>query len=269
MGWRYKVSVGLAERGEMLPEGQWVWLCGYYFLAGCGTAASYFGAIIAATKSTPKRHSGLGGFRSSFRSSAFVSLTHLSLTSLSIYLSYTTTAIGVPCAIFGLSPLFLSALAPYFTVSSSSSSSFPLTSTAGDQTTGINDELDPGQWLLFLALALFIVNGLSGFALCEIPCEEHAAEEGVKGVRGAREGEGGRDSGFVGSEENSVVDVERDGEGATERTALLGARREAMTEKEEQSIAQLLRTPTFWLFGLVIFLSTVRSFSLHLPWNAS
>lgn len=60
MGWRYKVSLALAERGEMLPDGQWIWLCGYYFLAGCGTAASYFGAIIAATKSTPKRHSGLG-----------------------------------------------------------------------------------------------------------------------------------------------------------------------------------------------------------------
>lgn len=186
--------------------------------------------------------------------SAFVSLTNLFITFPPTTLRSTLAAIGIPCAIFGLSPLFLSALAPHFTVSSSSSSSL----TSGDQATGINDELDPGQWLLFLALALFVVNGLSGFALGEIPCGEHAGEEGIKPER-RRERDGGRDSGFLGSEENSVVDLEREGEGATERTALLGARREDTVGegKEEQTIAQLLRTPTFWLFGLVIFLSTV------------
>lgn len=236
LGWRFKVSVALAERGEMLPEGQWVFLCGYYFLAGCGTAASYFGAIIAATKSTPARHSGLGesAFGCSRRREEEGLLT----------LPIAHTAIGVPCAIFGLSPLFLSALAPYFTVTSSSSSTSPA---------GINDELDPGRWLLFLAVMLFVVNGLSGFALGEVPWEDERTE----GKR-RREGE---DSGFVGSEESSVVDCEL----ATERTALLrsrGAGGEEQGEEavmEEQSIAQLLGTPTFWLFGLVIFLSTVSN----------
>lgn len=57
MGW-------MASRGTPLLEGQWVWLSAFYFLAGCGTSASYFSAIIAATKSFPARHSGLGEFHS-------------------------------------------------------------------------------------------------------------------------------------------------------------------------------------------------------------
>ena len=157
----------------------------------------------------------------------------------------------MPCAIFGLSPLFLSALAPYFTVSPTITSPFSASTAALEGTTGINDELDPGRWLLFLAVMLCAVNGLSGLVLGEV---EWVDEEVVE-----------RDSGFVGSERSSVVVEEVD-----ERTALLAqARRtaagdeeglegaEAKEKQEEQTIGQLLSTPTFWLFGLVIFLSTV------------
>ena len=63
LGWRYQASVALDQQGLPLPEGQWVFLCFYYFLAGCATAASYFGAIIASTKSLRGRHSGLGESR--------------------------------------------------------------------------------------------------------------------------------------------------------------------------------------------------------------
>lgn len=109
------------------------------------------------------------------------------------------TAIGVPCAIFGLSPLFLSSLATYFTSSDTASSA--VLGVAGG-------ELDPGRWLLFLAVLLFVVNGIGGCVLQVIPWEE---DHGAVGKRGD-------DSGFVG---NGAVSVAPNAVVPTEQTALL------------------------------------------------
>ncbi|SCZ93480.1 BZ3500_MvSof-1268-A1-R1_Chr6-3g08689 [Microbotryum saponariae] len=201
LGSRYLVSAKMAREGIELPQGQWIFLCAYYFLAGAGTAASYFSAIIAATKSTPSRHSGL--------------------------------AIGLPCSIFGLSPLFLSTLAPYFTSRASE-----LT-----RVKGVNEELDPGKWLLFLAGFLFLVNLYSSFTLKEIPCEE-VVDLAVQ------------DSGTGSIEEDS-------GNTPSEHTRLLPSTVLDLVRNDEddkapmrQSFGTLLSTPTFWLFGAVIFLAT-------------
>lgn len=59
LGWRYNASVEMTRNNIPLPDGQWIFLCFYYALVGCATAASYFGAIISSTKSAPARHSGL------------------------------------------------------------------------------------------------------------------------------------------------------------------------------------------------------------------
>ena len=73
------------------------------------------------------------------------------------------SAIGIPCSIFGLSPLFLSALATYFT-----SNAAPPSIGAG--------ELDPGKWLAFLAVFLASVNTLGAVGLKVIPQEEEEEE---------------------------------------------------------------------------------------------
>lgn len=70
-------------------------------------------------------------------------------------------AIGIPCAIFGLSPLFLSSLASRFTA--------PLQPTVSTEY-----ELDPGRWLLFLAALLGTVNFIGAFALKELQSEAEA-----------------------------------------------------------------------------------------------
>lgn len=133
-----------------------------------------------------------------------------------------------------MSPLFLSALASHFTSS-------PSTSASG------TDELDPGRWLLFLAIFLAAINGLGGVGLRVIPWvdedELKAITEGEEEERRIEE-----DSGFVGS---AVRDEER---AANERTSLLP--RLATKVETTHSISALLSTPTFWLFGLVILLST-------------
>ncbi|SCV67620.1 BQ2448_5231 [Microbotryum intermedium] len=209
LGWRYLVSARMAKEGVELPQGQWIFLCAYYFLAGAGTAASYFSAIIAATKSTPSRHSGLGTDYYEF-----------------------TTAIGLPCSIFGLSPLFLSTLAPYFTSRASE-----LT-----RVKGVNEELDPGKWLLFFAGFLFLVNLYSSFTLKEIPCEEAVDITVQDSGTGSVDGE----SGGMPSERSrllpsTIADVAKN----NDDKALV-----------RQSFSTLLSTPTFWLFGAVIFLAT-------------
>ncbi|KAK4705561.1 hypothetical protein P7C70_g646, partial [Phenoliferia sp. Uapishka_3] len=166
LGWRYNASVEMSKAGIPLPDGQWIWLSFYYFLAGCATAASYFSSIITATKSYPARHSGL--------------------------------AIGLPCSIFGLSPLFLSSLATFFTSTSSEETTFGVS----------NGELDPGRWLLFLAALLATVNLIGGLVLKELPWDE---DHEVKRSRGD-------DSGFiVASASLSLSDVVL----PTERTTLL------------------------------------------------
>lgn len=59
LGWRYQVSVDLERKGQQYTA-QWVFLAFYAFLAGAATAASYFAAIIASTKSVSPARAGLG-----------------------------------------------------------------------------------------------------------------------------------------------------------------------------------------------------------------
>lgn len=145
------------------------------------------------------------------------------------------TAIGIPCAIFGLSPLFLSALASHFISS-------PSTIASGSA------ELDPGRWLLFLAIFLTAVNGLGGLGLRVIPWVD---EDELKAITEGEEEErrSDEDSGFVGS---GVRDEEH---AANERTTLLSHTKTTTSEKSH-SASTLLSNKTFWLFGTVILLST-------------
>ncbi|GAA5949705.1 hypothetical protein JCM21900_003262 [Sporobolomyces salmonicolor] len=222
LGWTCEVGVEMESQGKSLGKFTWVWMCAAYFLAGCGTAASYFAAVISSTKSAPTRHSGL--------------------------------AIAVPCAVFGLSPLFLSSLASLFTAPTTPASPSNFSQDVQDE------ELDAGRWLLFLAAFLAIVNGLGGLLLKELPWNEVSeAGDGVGKV--LPPGHDGRDSGFAGSSSSSMLDssasavpsTELDIE-ATERTSLL--RSSSTPTHPNQTLRDFVSTPTFWLFGAVIFLST-------------
>ncbi|GAA5987165.1 hypothetical protein JCM5350_003867 [Sporobolomyces pararoseus] len=203
-----------------------VLLCVTYFLAGGGVAASYFSAMIASTKSVSARHSGL--------------------------------AIGIPCAIFGLSPLFLSSLASFFTTTYDRFPELPGTS---------ETELDPGRWLLFLAALLAIVNGIGGFFLKELPWEEEKTLIGKVDTT------------------SSATNNSEDPEEANERTSLIPSQARSRSNSHSksrphldhrrssvpshhshhshhhhhlhsQTLRQFVSTPTFWLFGSLILLST-------------
>ncbi|GAA5931957.1 uncharacterized protein JCM15063_001084 [Sporobolomyces koalae] len=208
-----KVGAQLDKQGKENNHLLWVLLCGTYFLAGCGVAASYFSAMIASTKSIPARHSGL--------------------------------AIGVPCAVFGLSPLFLTSLASFFTTTWDRFPEPPGTAQV---------ELDPGKWLLFLAAMLALVNGIGGFFLKELPWQED------------------QDQLDPAKRDSQRMEAERQPEDpvATERTALLPARAsQDQTDSpssaieghqpealDPQTLRQFVSTPRFWLFGSLILLST-------------
>ncbi|GAA5879520.1 hypothetical protein JCM16303_003234 [Sporobolomyces ruberrimus] len=229
-----KLGAQLDKQGKEINKLLWGLLCATYFLAGCGVAGSYFSAMIASTKSAPARHSGL--------------------------------AIGIPCAVFGLSPLFLSSLASFFTTTYDRYPDLPGSSEI---------ELDPGRWLLFLAALLGIVNGLGGFFLKELPWVEEADEPTAGKIdEPAQSG-----NGTLGS---TNVDLE-----ATERTSLLPSRTRSRSNSQShpshsrrnssashhshrdhhhhhhhrhhhdsQTLRQFISTPTFWLFGSIILLST-------------
>ncbi|GAA5855916.1 hypothetical protein JCM8547_000413 [Rhodosporidiobolus lusitaniae] len=217
IGWRQGVGTSRDERGELPWKGEWIVLGFCYFLVGCGTAASYFSGVISLVKSAPARHSGL--------------------------------AIGVPCAVFGLSPLFLSSLASFFT--SSRLSPYPA-------------ELDASRYLLFLAVSLFIINGIGAVAIRGLPWEDNLealivealepedAVEDVERLLPPRVNV--EDSGFSPSATASISNnVEPD-----ERTALL--RRTVglppAPPSPPQTLSALLSTASFWLLGGIIFFST-------------
>ncbi|KAM0748169.1 MFS general substrate transporter [Meredithblackwellia eburnea MCA 4105] len=197
LGWRYNVSVQMQRDGVELPTGQWMFLAFYYFLSGCATAASYFSAIIASTKSYPSRHSGL--------------------------------AIGIPCSIFGLSPLFLSLLAKFFTSNNVASKIESWEVAKG--------ELDPGRWLLFLAALLAAVNALGGLVLKELPWDDdHPPRRSVPTAQG----------GAPPTERSSLLPTSA----STDYTTL-----PPPPPTESQPLKQFLSDPTFWLFGFAILLS--------------
>ena len=108
----------------MVPP-DWILLGAYYVLAGTATSASYFAAVSTSAKSFP-RYGGL--------------------------------AIGVPCAVFAISPLVLSRIASWAFVIDGENS----------------DELDVVAFLAFLSAALFTVNLLGAVGLRVIPPDEPA-----------------------------------------------------------------------------------------------
>ncbi|GAA6000144.1 hypothetical protein JCM10207_007877 [Rhodosporidiobolus poonsookiae] len=201
LGWRYQVGVAKRERGEPIWEQEWMAMAAFNFLVGCGTAASYFGAIISATKSSPSRHSGL--------------------------------AIGVPCAVFGLSPLFLSSLASAFTYPSSA------VAKAG--------ELDAGRYLLFLAAFLALVNGAGALLIKELPWDENLEKVIVEALE-PESLEAAGESDFITSNNGSFIEP-------TERTTLL-PRPSTAAPQSPQTLRDLVTTTSFWLLGGVIFFST-------------
>lgn len=183
---------------------------------------------------------------------AFLSFEHLQSIRTDLFLLNDSTAIGVPCAVFGLSPLFLSSLASFFTTTYDRFPSLPGTS---------ETELDPGRWLLFLAGLLAIVNGVGGFFLKELPWEE----EEPKPVDKLQSG-------------TSRVETNEEAAEVDERTSLLPSRTRSRSNSHHshhsrhshhshhrphhhhhphsQTLRQFVSTPTFWLFGSLILLST-------------
>ncbi|KAH8927778.1 MFS general substrate transporter [Atractiella rhizophila] len=113
----------------------------FYFLVGSATSCSYFPAIITLANSLPPSHAGL--------------------------------AVGIPCAIFGLSPVLLSNIAVAFF-------------------TGAGGEVNGQRWLAFLSVLLGVVNGLGGVLLKIIKVGDHSAvEEEEVGAADSGFGEGG------------------------------------------------------------------------------
>ncbi|GAA6028126.1 hypothetical protein JCM8097_001882, partial [Rhodosporidiobolus ruineniae] len=208
LSWRYNVGVSKHGRGELAWSEEWVILAAAYFLVGCGTAASYFSAVIACTKSAPARHSGL--------------------------------AIAIPCAVFGLSPLFLSALASFFT----SSSQY-----------GHSGELEAGRYLLSLAVLLGLVNLVGAFAIKALPWEdnlEKALVETIEPEDSERFSSAVGDSAFAISSEAGTPGTAT----PNERTALLPTSRPAPTKEVDHSLRAFITTTSFWLLGGIVFLST-------------
>ncbi|KAM0788502.1 hypothetical protein ACM66B_001633 [Microbotryomycetes sp. NB124-2] len=229
LAWRYSVAINRIRQGlppapaaSLGGKSEWPLLCLFNLLVGCGTAASYFGSVVSSIKSTPPRHSGL--------------------------------AIGFPCAVFGLSPLFLSTLAGYFTIELS----------AGQTT----EELDPGRWLSFLAVFLACVNFVSGFGLAEVPCDNNGLPFESKPAKDNRSSSTSSTRGDRLNAAPASRRVRRTGsatsllgrdeeQAASETTALLGSSSSrSVSGSTSQSISSLLSAPSFWLFGALIFLST-------------
>ncbi|GAA5834375.1 hypothetical protein JCM3766R1_005196 [Sporobolomyces carnicolor] len=228
MGLVANVGARLDRQGKEINKLLWGLLCITYFLAGCGVAGSYFSAMISSTKSAPARHSGL--------------------------------AIGVPCAVFGLSPLFLSSLASFFTTDYDRFPNLPGTS---------ERELDPARWLLFLAATLAIVNGIGGLFLKELPWEEKVqqvdkldSEDIERSVTGHAD---------EANERTSLLPPRTRSRSSSQSVPALNRRRsssEACPSRahhhhhhhhhhpHSQTLRQFVSTPTFWLFGSIILLST-------------
>lgn len=254
MGLVANVGARLDRQGKEINKLLWGLLCITYFLAGCGVAGSYFSAMISSTKSAPARHSGLGERcpPASCISSKFGRPANESVRVI--------LAIGVPCAVFGLSPLFLSSLASFFTTDYDRFPNLPGTS---------ERELDPARWLLFLAATLAIVNGIGGLFLKELPWEEKVqqvdkldSEDIERSVTGHAD---------EANERTSLLPPRTRSRSSSQSVPALNRRRsssEACPSRahhhhhhhhhhpHSQTLRQFVSTPTFWLFGSIILLST-------------
>jgi hypothetical protein len=268
-GWRQQLGVQREERGEVTWEWEWIVLSAFWFLVGTAACASYFASLISLTKSSPARHSGLGTSPSLFPSSPpdmtdFSSLLSPSSSSFPFTLpspsspsSHSSAAIGLPCAVFGLSPLFLSSLAYFFTSPSipAPTPSHPHRSEPG--------ELDAGHYLLFLAVLLAVVNGLGAFFVRELPWEENLEKIVVDALE-PEDVEASVSNDRLATLRDTDSGFSRPGTASPdERTALL--RRTSMPvpsspptadEKSSRALSALVSTASFWLLGAILFLST-------------
>ncbi|GAA5925803.1 hypothetical protein JCM3775_001504 [Rhodotorula graminis] len=213
--WRYKLALSRELEGAPPHDAEWVVVASCWFFVGCGTAASYFAGIISLAKSTPARHSGL--------------------------------AIGVPCAVFGLSPLFLSSVASFFTTASS--------------VDGRRDMLDVAKYLTCIGVLLTFVNLVGGFLIQELPWGENLDKPFVNVVEPFGNGDDecgvdqyAPDSGFNSSATRPVGADQV----STERTALLGASTtpSSSVTTPSGSLRALISSSSFWLLGAVVLLAT-------------
>ncbi|BGP14468.1 hypothetical protein JCM10213_004590 [Rhodosporidiobolus nylandii] len=212
VGWRIRAGEAANEGGRETWGGEWILLLFCYFLVGCGTAASYFCAMISCTKSAPARHSGL--------------------------------AIGVPCAVFGLSPLFLSSLASFFTT--------PLASPNHPS------ELDAASYLLFLAVFLALVNGIGAALIKNLPWEENLESRIVDALEQPAADRGRLAASSADSRvRQSSHGLDPEDRTPDERSSLLGhLPSPSSASDEDQSLRAFASTASFWLLGGAIFLST-------------
>jgi len=153
----------------------------------------------------------------------------------------------VPCAVFGLSPLFLSSVASFFTTASSS-------------VDGGRDMLDVAKYLTCIGILLTLVNLVGGFLIQELPWEENLDKPFVDAVEPFGDDDEcaadryGPDSGFNSSSTGPVGADEL----PTERTALLGTSTAlpAAAPAPSGSLRALVTSSSFWLLGAVVLLAT-------------
>lgn len=203
LAWRYQVCAASLASGETPWVHEWVLLAAAWFVVGCGTAASYFSAMCSLSKSAPASHAGL--------------------------------AIALPCAVFGLSPLFLSGVASLFTTAAK----------AVDQ----GAALDVRAYLGFLGALLMAVNLAGGFLIRDLPWQENIDRVIVAAIEPFPDEE--NLSGYVSP-----------GEQVSERSPLLRRTDAAAATTAVKpittgdSFGAFISTTSFWLLGAVVFFST-------------
>lgn len=203
LAWRYQLCAASLASGQTPWAHEWVLLAAAWFVVGCGTAASYFSAMCSLSKSAPASHAGL--------------------------------AIALPCAVFGLSPLFLSGVASLFTTASK----------AVDQ----GAALDVRAYLGFLGALLVAVNLAGGFLIRDLPWQENIDRVIVAAIEPFPDEE--NLSGYVSP-----------GEHVSERSPLLGRNDAAAATSAVKpvttgdSFGAFMSTTSFWLLGAVVFFST-------------
>lgn len=202
MAWRYQVCAVEQANGVTPWVHEWVLLALAWFTVGCGTAASYFSAMCSLSKSAPASHAGL--------------------------------AIALPCAVFGLSPLFLSTIASFFTTSI----------VASEETSA----LDVRAYLGFLGALLMAVNLAGGFLIRDLPWADDNIDRAIVAVIEP----------FPDYDDGSGY--ASPAELANERTPLVRNRAGEPDKSDEAATGESFRafvsTTSFWLLGGVIFFAT-------------
>ena len=166
---------------------KYIFLASYYALAGSATAASYFSAITTATRAFPQ-HPGL--------------------------------AIGIPCAIFGLSPLFLSQVTVLFRH---------------------DDDVDVIVFLAFMSVCLGLVNLLGAVGLYIPPDDGKSSTNEEPGP-------------VVGSS-NLSPRSETGSSNLSPRSETAPLLPKTAPASRPITLRAYIADPAFWLLGLVVFLA--------------